>query len=169
MKRTALLLLALAGCARSGGSGSGEFDRKWAALGKQGIEPAFVESESHGGLLGEVRRAAPAAPHDERIAAPTLFPGALPDGEVVRVIRQNLGAVRGCYALAEREGSGSGKAIVTLDIDAAGTVSRVAVEAPAFAETHLGGCLTATARGWTFPKAGQGPKRFSYPLVFAGG
>src|SRR5437762_14380157 len=114
MKRTALLfswwLVFAAGCARQGGSGSTDFDKKWAALAARGAEPEFVESEARAGLLGEVRRAA-VAPRDERITAPSLFPGALPDGEVVRVIRHNLGMVRGCQALAEPQGTGRGKAI----------------------------------------------------------
>ena len=30
-------------------------------------------------------------------------------------------------------------------------------------------CISARAKGWTFPKFTQGPKKFSYPFVFVGG
>ncbi|MGZ3441512.1 MAG: AgmX/PglI C-terminal domain-containing protein, partial [Polyangia bacterium] len=64
---------------------------------------------------------------------------------------------------------GSGKAIVSLEIDPAGTVQTVSVDAPAFADSKLPACITARAKGWTFPKFTQGPKKFSYPFVFVGG
>jgi hypothetical protein len=168
MKRLLLgLALVSVGCQRKADD---QFDQQWAQLVKAGAEPAFIESDLHGaGLLGEVRRAVEPRPSDHQIAVPSIFPGALPDGEVVRVIRQNFGAIKGCYALAEREGPSSGKAIVSIDIDAAGSVSGVAVDAPAFQSTHLSSCVSGRARAWTFPKAAQGPKHFSYPLVFAGG
>jgi hypothetical protein len=165
-----LLLLLPLGCTKRAPASDEKFDKQWAELVKNGAEPAFIESDLHGaGLLGEVRRAVEPRAHDQQIAVPSIFPGALPDGEVVRVIRQNFGGIKGCYALAEREGPSSGKAIVSFDIDAAGAVSSVNVDAPAFSTTHLGSCVSGQARAWSFPKAAQGPKHFSYPLVFAGG
>jgi len=96
--------------------------------------------------------------------------GTLPDPEVVSVIKRNLPAVKGCYEIEERAGTvGSGKAIVSLEIDPAGTVQNVSIEAPAFAASKLPACITARARGWTFPKFTEGPKKFSYPFVFVGG
>jgi hypothetical protein len=87
------------------------------------------------------------------------------------VIRANLPAVKGCYAVEERNGTvGSGKAIVSIEIDGgSGAVTNVSVDAPAFAASGLPGCVGNRAKGWTFPKFTQGPKKFSYPFVFVGG
>ena len=155
------------GCSHK--SSDPKFDSDWAELAKNGAEPMFVESGPHGaGLMGEVRRAVD-APADLKLAAPAIFQGPLPDPEVVRVIRTNLGGVKGCYAVEERNGTvGSGKAIVSLEIDASGAVSTVQVVAPAFANSNLPGCMSARAKGWTFPKFTSGPKKFSYPFVFVG-
>ena len=109
-------------------------------------------------------------PPRERARAADIVSGPLPDAEVVSVIRHNLAAVKGCYEVEERAGTvGSGKAIVSLEIDPAGTVQPCHVEAPAFADSKLPACISARARGWTFPKFTAGPKKFSYPFVFVGG
>jgi hypothetical protein len=86
------------------------------------------------------------------------------------VIHSNLAGVKGCYAVEERNGTvGSGKAIVSIEIDPAGTVSTVRVDAPAFSNSGLPNCVSGRAKSWTFPKFTQGPKKFSYPFVFVGG
>lgn len=147
------------------------FDQKWIELAKAGAQPLFVESEVHGsGLLGEVRRAVDPPIQDTKLAAvPTILPGPLPDADVADVIRRNLGGVKGCYQLAEREGAGSGKAIVSLEISPSGSVATVNVDAPAFSNSKLPNCLSNRARAWTFPKFTQGPKHFAYPFIFSGG
>jgi hypothetical protein len=145
------------------------FDQKWVALAKAGSDPLVIESEVHGaGLMGELRRAADPGPGMMANAGPLT--GELPDDQVVRVIRSNLAAVKGCYQVAERQGGiGSGKAIVSFEIDPAGTVKTVNIDAPAFRASTLPGCMSTQAKNWTFPKFTQGPKRFSYPFVFVGG
>jgi hypothetical protein len=150
-------------------AGDPDFDRKWSDL-EKATEPAFIEGETHGaGLVGEVRRAVDSTADLNTLSKDPL-PGALPDPEVVKVIRANLAAVKGCYAVEERNGAvGSGKAIVTLEIDKGGSVANVKVDAPAFAASQLPECVSGRARAWTFPKVSQGPKRFSYPFVFVGG
>lgn len=165
----AFALAALAGCHKQPAADP-QFEQRWSELEHGGAEPLFVESELHGaGLMGELRRAVDPVRSAEHHAAAVL-PGPLPDGEVVKVIRENLGAVKGCYALAEREGlTSSGKAIVNLEIAPDGEVRGVTVDAPAFGSTHLPSCVSGRARAWTFPKFTQGPKRFSYPFVFVGG
>lgn len=170
MKRVALAFLLLAGCSHKDKAVSDpKFDAEWSQLAKGGAEPAFIEGDLHGsGLMGEVRRAVD-PPTDKLAAAGNAFQGPLPDPEVVRVIRANLPGVKGCYAIEERNGIGSGKAIVSIEIDPAGTVSTVQVIAPAFANSGLPTCVGARARSWTFPKFTQGPKKFSYPFVFVGG
>src|SRR5437016_4571296 len=137
MKRWVLAtaFLAVACSQHKKDAGDPKFDEKWAALTKEGAEePAFIEGDLHGsGLMGEVRRALPPDQHDKLAPSGPTFQGPLPDPEVVRVIRSNLAAVKGCYAVEERNGTvGSGKAIVNLEIDPAGTVANVKVDAPAF-------------------------------------
>ena len=160
----------LAACSQKKEANDPKFDSEWSQLTQQGAEPAFIEGEKHGsGLMGEVRRALP-TPTDKLLPAGATFPGALPDPEVVKVIRSNLPGVKGCYAVEERAGTvGSGKAIVSIEIDPAGTVSNVRVDAPAFSGSGLPNCVTNRAKAWTFPKFTQGPKKFSYPFVFVGG
>jgi hypothetical protein len=146
------------------------FDQKWVALAKGGSDPLVIESEVHGaGLMGELRRATDTAP-GPMMANATPVTGELPDEQVMRVIRSNLASVKGCYQVAERQGGvGSGKAIVSIEIDPAGTVKTVNIDAPAFRASTLPGCMSTQAKNWTFPKFTQGPKRFSYPFVFVGG
>jgi hypothetical protein len=167
MTRVALALMFLCSCSQKPASDP-KFDSEWAELSKGGAEPMFVEGGPHGaGLMGEVRRAVDPATDLNR--APSSFQGPLPDPEVVRVIRGNLGGVKGCYALEEKNGTvGSGKAIVSLEIDPSGAVSTVQVLAPAFANSGLSSCMSARAKSWTFPKFTSGPKKFSYPFVFVG-
>jgi hypothetical protein len=172
MNRTllALILLFPLGCSKSASKGSdSEFDKQWSSL-EQSTEPAFIEGESHGGgLLGEVRRAVDGTNGVGALPKDPL-PGPLPDPEVVKVIRANLGAVKGCYAVEERAGTvASGKAIVTLEIAQSGSVANVKVDAPAFSDSQLPQCVSTRAKGWQFPKFSQGPKKFSYPFVFVGG
>ena len=174
-----VLGVALAGCALIGcnrgaapaqkqAAADPQFETRWKQA-SASAEPAYIESQRGGGLLGEVRRALP----DEaaRGGGGGDIKGPLPDPEVVTVIKRNLPAVKGCYEIEERAGTvGSGKAIVSLEIDAAsGTVQAVSVDAPAFADSKLPACITARAKAWTFPKFTDGPKKFSYPFVFVGG
>lgn len=169
----ALALVMPLGCQKDKtvAAGDPKFDQRWTELAKEGAEPLFIEGDLHGaGLMGEVRRAVEPNPEGKMMAPGAALPGPLPDGEVVRVIRQNLPGVKGCYQVEERAGTvGSGKAIVSIDIDPAGTVSNVSVDAPAFSASHLPACVTTRAKAWTFPKFSQGPKHFSYPFVFVGG
>ena len=157
--------------AAKGPAGDPQFDRQWTDLQKGGSEPAYIEGDLHGaGLMGEVRRAVDPTPDSPLTARAEPLKGPLPDDQVVRVIRQNLAAVKGCYAIEERAGAvGSGKAIVSLEISPAGAVESVKVDAPAFRESKLPACVSGRAKGWTFPRFTQGPKKFSYPFVFVGG
>ena len=146
------------------------FEKKWTALAGGGSDPLVIESDVHGaGLMGELRRATD-QPAVGAVVAAEPVKGELPDEQVVRVIRSNLAGVKGCYQVAEKAGVvGSGKAIVSVEIQGDGAVSAVNVDAPAFRASTLPGCMTERARSWTFPKFTQGPKRFSYPFVFVGG
>lgn len=167
----ALILLVPLGCQRSAKQPDPKFDQAWSELAKSGAEPSFIEGDLHGaGLMGELRRAVEPNPDGKLVRAPEVTQGPLSDDAVVRVIRSNLGAVKGCYAVEERAGTvSSGKAIVSLEIGLTGTVSDVKVDAPAFAASKLPACVSTRAKGWTFPRFTQGPKHFSYPFVFVGG
>ncbi len=171
MKRALFACLVLVGGCSKGAAPAAPksdpaFDAKWQQA-TSAAEPAYIESQRGGGLLGEVRRAVdPPRAGGSDVA----LKGPLPDPEVVSVIKRNLPAVKGCYEVEERAGTvGSGKAIVSIEIDPTGTVQNVSVEAPAFAASKLPACLSSRAKGWTFPKFTEGPKKFSYPFVFVGG
>jgi hypothetical protein len=175
MRWCLLGLLVACGCSKVGGGpakSDPKFDQAWLDLAKQGSEPLFIETDQSGsGLLGEVRRAVEPGPDAAlgRGAAPLM--GMLPDNVAAGVVRQNLGAVKACYQIEQRAGTvGSGKAIVTIQIDPAGTVKDVKVDAPAFESSRLPACLSGRARSWTFPKfSAPTAKTFSYPLVFVNG
>ena len=175
MKRIVLSLcvLSVAGCKKEEArapAASAAFDRAWSDLEKKGAEPAYIEGELHGaGLMGEVRRAVDPIGAERSPLAGGALEGLLPDQEVVKVIKANLPAVKSCYQVEERNGIGSGKAIVSLEIDGSGSVTDVKVDAPAFQGSGLPVCVGNRARNWSFPKFSQGPKRFSYPFVFVGG
>ena len=146
---------------------SANFDKQWQKL-EADSEPLFIEGGS--GLMGEVRRAV-----DQPASAVAQEPwkGELPDPEVIRVIRSNLGSIKACYTIAEKANGqelGAGKAIVNLEIEGTGLVSRVQIDAPAFAASKLPECMSARARAWTFPKfTDKVAKKFAYPFVFVGG
>jgi hypothetical protein len=171
MRFIVLGTLLVTGCQKGAAptaKGDPRFDAKWHDA-TQSIEPAYIESQRGGGLMGEVRRALDPTVSDDLMAA-RIVRGPLPDLDVVSVIRRNLPAVKSCYEAEERAGTvGSGKAIVSITIESAGVVSDVAVDAPAFSASKLPQCLSTRAKAWTFPKFTQGPKRFSYPFVFVGG
>ncbi len=154
-----------------------EFDQKWAALAKAGADVAYIEDDRGEGLMGNVRRAS-------RVKAepPPVLTGpagdrplaALPEQpageEVQRIIRSNLMAVRGCYMNMARTGQAkSGKAIVSFSIGADGHPASLRVDAPAFGDTPLPGCVTAQISRWSFPKSQKGGGSVSYPFVFVGG
>ena len=154
---------------------SPEFDKQWGELAQAGIEVSYIEDDRGEGLMGNVRRAS-------RVKAepPAIAPGAgantggLPDqppGEKVQqIIRGNLMAVRGCYMSMARTGQArSGKAIVSFTIGADGKAAGLRVDAPAFADTPLPGCVTAQISHWEFPKSQRGGGKVSYPFVFVGG
>ena len=170
MKRVLVVgVLVVVGCnkpASTSAKADPQFDARWQQA-TSTAEPAYIESQRGGGLLGEVRRAVDPPPPS---SVGEVVQGTLPDPVVAGVIKRNLPAVKGCYEIEERAGTvGSGKAIVTIDIDPSGTVHNVSVDAPAFAASNLPACLSARARAWTFPKFTAGSKKFSYPFVFVGG
>ncbi len=150
------------GC--SSGKPASPFEEKWASL---KVDPAVIQSDSKGaGLVGEVRRATETEAPLAEVTGDVV--GELSDSAAAGVVRHNVGGVKGCYAIAARDGAGSGKAILNLDIDMTGAVASVGVEAPAFEGTNLPTCMTNRAKNWQFPKFSEGPKHFSYPFVFAG-
>jgi hypothetical protein len=79
-------------------------------------------------------------------------------------------AVRGCYMNMARTGQArSGKAIVSFSIGADGHPASLRVDAPAFSDTPLPGCVTAQISRWSFPRSQKGGGSVSYPFVFVGG
>ena len=153
-----------------------EFDQKWAALVRAGVEVSYIEDDRGEGLMGNVRRASrvktepPAAEANEVAANPGALPERPQGEQIQRIIRGNLMAVRGCFMSMARTGqSRSGKAIVSFTIGADGKPTGLTVEAPAFAGTPLPGCVTAQVSHWEFPKSQRGGGQVSYPFVFVSG
>ena len=170
--------LAFSVCSKKAAPSSGaapEFDKKWAALAQAGTEVAYIEDDRGEGLMGNVRRASrvkaePPAAGAEAVQNAGGLPDQPPGSEVQRIIRSNLMAVRGCYMSMARTGQArSGKAIVSFTIGADGRAADLRVEAPAFADTPLPGCVTAQVSRWEFPKSQRGGGTVSYPFVFVGG
>src|SRR5262245_17316124 len=90
-----------------------EFAAAWSALTAKGVEAVYVGQEHGGGPPGGPPP--PPAPPPATTPPPpaATAPEALPDQEVMRVIRGGLGGVKRCYAMEEQSGNvGSGKAIV---------------------------------------------------------
>jgi hypothetical protein len=149
------------------------FDERWAELAHQGVEVAYIEDDRGEGLMGNVRRASrvKAEPPSVTPTAAGVDPAALPDRppseQVQKVIRGNLMAVRGCFMSMARTGQArTGKAIVSFSIGADGKAAGLRVDAPAFVDTPLPGCVTAQISHWEFPKSQRGGGQLSYPFVF---
>jgi len=173
-----VVALAFTGCSKKAAPSSvaaPEFDKEWAALAQAGTEVAYIEDDRGEGLMGNVRRASrvkaePPAAGAEAVQNAGGLPDQPPGSEVQRIIRSNLMAVRGCYMSMARTGQArSGKAIVSFTIGADGRAADLRVEAPAFADTPLPGCVTAQVSRWEFPKSQRGGGTVSYPFVFVGG
>jgi hypothetical protein len=171
--------LAVGACSKKGASSSAgdpEFDKKWAALARADSEVLYIEDDRGEGLMGNVRRASrvkaepPAVVGEANVQNAGGLPVQPPGTEVQRIIRGNLMAVRGCFMSMARTGQArSGKAIVSFTIGADGRAADLRVEAPAFADTPLPGCVTAQVSHWEFPKSQRGGGPVSYPFVFVGG
>jgi len=165
------------GAVASASTSDPEFDKKWAALAQAGTDVAYIEDDRGEGLMGNVRRASRVKADPPQVLAAPAGDQALPalpeqpaGEEVQRIIRGNLMAVRGCYMNMARTGQAkSGKAIVSFSIGADGRPASLRVDAPAFNDTPLPGCVTAQISRWSFPKSQKGGGSVSYPFVFVGG
>lgn len=154
-----------------------EFDKKWAALAHAGADVAYIEDDRGEGLMGNVRRASRVKAEPPPVLTGPAAAQAVADlplqpagEEVQRIIRGNLMAVRGCYMNMARTGQArSGKAIVSFSIGADGRPASLHVDAPAFSDTPLPGCVTAQISRWSFPRSQKGGGSVSYPFVFVGG
>jgi TonB family protein len=158
--------LALGACSRQGPPEDPAFQARWNQV-TAANEALVVGDESGLALSANVRKA------EAKLDRPPPRPNGLPDqpggDDVARVIRSNLGAVKGCYANAARRSGRSGKAIVTFTIGSDGRPTNVQVDAPSFKDTGLPTCLTAQVSFWSFPRSRKGAGEVSYPFVFVGG
>jgi len=156
----------LLGCSRHAPSEDPAFAARWKEVTAVN-QPVIVGDESGLALSANVRTAAakPERPLPRAGALPVV-PGG---DDVARVIRSNLGSVKGCYAGAARREGRSGKAIVTFTIGSDGRPSNVQVDAPSFKDTGLPTCLGAQVSFWSFPRSQKGAGAVSYPFVFVGG
>jgi len=131
-------------------------------------DAVFVGEDQAVALAASVRKA---RARTDPPAAPAA--GGLPEQpaghEVDRVIRSNLGGVKGCYLSAARRSGRSGKAIVTFAIKTDGRPSNVQVDAPSFKDTGLPTCISSQVSFWSFPRSRKGAGAVSYPFVFVGG
>jgi TonB family protein len=160
-----LLALSLA-CSRRGPGEDPAFAARWKEV--TAVNEAVVVGDDSALALSANVRKAEAKP-DKPLAKAGGLPVAPGGDEVARVIRSNLGGVKGCYAGAARREGRSGKAIVTFTIGSDGRPTNVQVDAPSFKDTGLPTCLGAQVSFWSFPRSQKGAGAVSYPFVFVGG
>jgi hypothetical protein len=141
------------------------FESRWKEA-AAGNEAVIVGDDQALALSANVRKARANPPA-------AASPGGLPEQpaghDVDRVIRNNLGAVKGCYLTAARRSGRSGKAIVTFAIGKDGRPANVQVDAPSFQDTPLPTCISSQVSFWSFPRSRKGAGAVSYPFVFVGG
>src|SRR6185436_8080624 len=158
----AALSLSLGACSKKGPPEDPAFTARWNQV--TAVNEAVVVGDESGiALSANVRKAEAKNAAAARGGGLPVQPGG---DEVARVIRSNLGAVKGCYVSAARQGGHSGKAIVPFTIGSDGRPSNVQVDAPSFKGTGLPGCLTAQVTFWSFPRSQKGAGAVSYPFVF---
>jgi hypothetical protein len=163
-----LLVASSIGCARPAAPEDPAFEARWRAAAARTQALTVGEGGSEA-LADNVRRVRPRLD-----PAPGAQPAGLPEqpagDDVDRIIRSNLGAVKGCYLAVAAHGSGrSGKAIVSFTIGSDGRAGNVQVDAPSFQGTPLGTCLSSQVAFWSFPRSVKGGGAVSYPFVFVGG
>ena len=167
MKRTVFVLLCgvcLLGVGCKARKESPEFERRFAeAKKKSGLAKVqIIDTSKAGDLKGNVQRlGAPTPPPTARDLR--KLPIRLTQNQVGIYIRRQLARLTGCQQAARGK---SGKAMLTVKIEASGRVSSVQVEAPAFSGTKLSRCLQAGAMRWRFPRFRKGPLKYTYPFIF---
>jgi len=167
MKRAAVVLLSgvcllAVGCKAR--KESPDFERRFAeAKKKSGLDGLqIIDTSRAGDLQGNVQRlGAPSPP-------PTAgdlrkMPIKLTQNQVGIFIKRQLARLTGCQQQAQGK---SGKALLTVKIEASGRVSSVQVDAPAFSGTKLSRCLESGALRWHFPRFRNGPLSYTYPFIF---
>jgi hypothetical protein len=161
-----LVLMALVpgACARQAPADDPAFEARWKQV-TAATEAVTVGDDQALALSASVRKA--------QAVPPAVAGGGLPEQpaghEVDRVIRSNLGAVKGCYLTAAKRTGRSGKAIVTFTIGKDGKPANVQVDAPSFKDTGLPTCISSQVAFWSFPRSRKGAGAVSYPFVFVGG
>lgn len=167
MKRAVFVLLGSAcllavGCKAR--KESPDFERRFAEAKKtSGLSDVqIIDTNMAGDLKGNV----------QRLGAPTPPPTAgdlrklpikLTQNQVGIYIRRQLARLTVCQQEARGR---SGKALLTVKIEASGRVSSVQVDAPAFSGTKLSRCLSSGAMRWRFPRFRKGPLSYTYPFIF---
>jgi hypothetical protein len=161
-----LLSLAMGACSRQAPAEDPAFESRWKAV-TATSEAVVVGDDQSLALSASVRKAEATPP---AVKAGGGLPEQPAGHEVDRVIRSNLGAVKGCYLSAARGGAGrSGKAIVSFTIGSDGRPGNVQVDAPSFKDTKLPTCISSQVAFWSFPRSRKGAGAVSYPFVFVGG
>lgn len=94
--------------------------------------------------------------------------GRLPAEAIQRIVRANLGRMRGCYAdgLA-KDPSLEGRVAVKFVIDREGRVSFASAEGSSFPSASVSGCVARAFNALEFPAPENGIVTVVYPLVFS--
>jgi hypothetical protein len=166
--RGPVLIVALSlGCTRAAPEDPA-FEARWQATAAHA--PAITVGEGGAEALSDNVRRVRAHVDPGPPAQPAALPEQPAGEQIERVIRSNLGAVKGCYQAVAAHGSArSGKAIVSFSIGSDGRPSNVQVDAPSFQGTPLRTCVMAQIAFWSFPRSQKGAGALSYPFVFVGG
>lgn len=108
----------------------------------------------------------PDAENSEEVAAP---PGDSERDQLNRVVRQHIRKMQNCYERALiKKPDLKGKIVLSLTVEADGSVDEVEVESNTLGDPEVTRCLSAQPKTWTFPKRARGePVRVSFPFVFS--
>ena len=107
---------------------------------------------------------------ETRVAVSTGTPrsnGYLSNEQILRVVRQNLAAVRYCYeSELQRQPSLRGRIEVSWRVNLQGAVTTSRVARSTMGNPRVEGCIVRQVRGWRFPQPDGGEVTVEFPFLF---
>lgn len=101
----------------------------------------------------------------EAIQTPNL-PAGLTQEAIFKVIQDNNGSMKLCFAEASRKGEKlTGKMEIEMTIDASGTVTDAKIMTDQFKNSVMGECTLKRVKSWKFPRFNGTPVTVAFPYV----